>query len=144
LQGLGRGGAEERELIIAGLVALEGVAVVAGEAARPVGVVGRPGGRLESQTLLHGLKTKLVYVGNTAVTYSADPAGQSQHQQDASHLICINYNIRKNYCGLKFTPSFAIIAHRLKIEPPISHPFLKPRLERGSFNGIEILPAAMN
>ena len=53
LEALVGGDAEQRQLSIADLVALEGVAVIARKPARPVGVVARPDRRLESETLLY-------------------------------------------------------------------------------------------
>lgn len=55
LESLMGGDTEKGELSIAGLVALEGVAVIAREPAGPVGVVARPYGRLEGETLLYRL-----------------------------------------------------------------------------------------
>ncbi len=73
LEGLGGGDANEGELFVAGLISFEGVAVVAGESARPIVIVVRPHRRLESQSLLYGLQTELIHARNPTVVHSLDP-----------------------------------------------------------------------
>jgi len=87
LEGPVRGDADEGELFVAGLVSLEGVAVVAGEPAGPVGIVAGPDGGLEGESLLDGFETELIDVRDSSIV-GADRGCQQQHdecQSDGLH-----------------------------------------------------------